>query len=334
MSRFIAPPGPAQPRDRRPTFSVIIAAYQAADTIAEALDSALGQTRTPDEIIVCDDGSTDDLEAALAPYADGLTILRQRNCGEAAAKNAAARAATGEFVVILDADDVFMPERLERIEELAMARSDLDIITTDAVLELDGVVARRCYTESFPFPAEGQEREILRRNFVFGLAAVRRERLLDEGGFDESVQFTADWERWIRMILAGSRVGLCTEPLARYRLQQSSLSAQRSRMLSGRIATLRLALGNESLDEEGRSIANATVERFELDLLVTRAREALLLGEPDARMHALAAARASALPLRVRVKAAACVIAPRLARRALARHPRETTAGLMLPPAR
>jgi glycosyltransferase involved in cell wall biosynthesis len=296
MTRFVLPPEPSEPRpgaSAEPTFSVIVAAYQAAETVGDAVGSALAQTRPPDEVIVCDDGSTDDLDGALHPYAPRIQIIRQENRGEAAAKNAAAHAASGDFVVILDADDLFMPERLERIAELAGIRPDLDIITTDALLEIDGRPVRRCYTSSFTFPAAGQEREILRRNFVFGLAAVRRERLLEGGGFDESVRFTTDWERWIRMILSGSRVGLCTEALARYRLQPGSLSAQRSLMLEGRIATLMLALENPALDEEGRAIVTDTIATFERDLLMSRAREALLEGRSVGRRHALAAARAT-----------------------------------------
>jgi glycosyltransferase involved in cell wall biosynthesis len=315
-----------------PSFSVIVAAYQAAATIGEAIESALGQTLQPLEIVVCDDGSTDDLAAALAPYAGRVRVIRQDNRGEAAAKNAAARAARGDFVVILDADDVFLPERLERMAALALERPDLDIITTDAVLEIDDRPVRRCYEPSFPFPAEDQEREILRRNFVFGLAAVRRERLLEDGGFNESVRFTTDWERWIRMILSGSRVGLCDEVLARYRLRPGSLSAQRSRMLEGRLATLRLALGNPELDEGGREIVTETIRRFERDLLVTRARESLVSGDGDARRHALRAARAGSLPARMRVMAGLAAVAPGLARRSLARRPRETTAGIMVGP--
>ena len=159
-----------------PTFSVIIAAYQAADVIGDAIESALEQTEPPLEVIVCDDGSTDDIERALRSYRDRIVLLRKENGGEASAKNAASRAASGDFVVILDADDVFLPERLEALGELARARPDLDILTTDATLEVDGRVVRRCYTDAFRFEVADQRRGILEQNFVFGLAAARRER--------------------------------------------------------------------------------------------------------------------------------------------------------------
>src|SRR5206468_2811881 len=81
---------------------------------------------------------------------------------------------TSDFVAILDADDVYFPERLEALGELAAARPDLDILTSDAYLELNGRRIRRCYEGGWTFEVEDQRRAILERNFIFGLAAVRR----------------------------------------------------------------------------------------------------------------------------------------------------------------
>ena len=131
-------------------------------------------------MIVCDDGSTDDLEGALAPFLERITLIRKENGGEATAKNAAAHEASGDFLVILDADDVYLPERLAALAELARARPDLDVLTSDAVLEVDGEAVRRCYTPELPFEVEDQRSAILRRNFVFGLAA-RAPRALPRG---------------------------------------------------------------------------------------------------------------------------------------------------------
>lgn len=156
---ILAPPttAPAQP-GRPPTFSVIVAAYQAAATIGEALASAFAQTVLPHEVVVCDDGSTDALDAALAPFRDRIRLVRQENRGEGAAKNAAARAAGGDFVVILDADDVYLPERLEALGELAAVRPDLDVLTTDAMLELEGRELGRYYELVGPFRSNSSGR--------------------------------------------------------------------------------------------------------------------------------------------------------------------------------
>src|ERR671919_1101739 len=199
-ARFLAPapqgrgePGPT------PTFSAIVAAYNVADVIPDALESIRSQDVAPFEVIVCDDGSTDDLDRALEPYRDEIVLLRQPNGGEASAKNAAAREAKGDFVLILDADDVYLPRRVEALTELASARPDLDILTSDALLVANGRPVRRVYDDSWTFEVADQRRAILERNFIFGHAAVRRELLLDSGGFDESILWTTDWDLWLRL---------------------------------------------------------------------------------------------------------------------------------------
>jgi hypothetical protein len=217
---------------------------------------------------------------------------------------------------------------------MAAARPDIDIFTTDAVLEVDGHPVRRCYTSGFPFPTRDQRREILRRNYVFGLAAVRRDRLLEDGGFDESIRFTTDWERWIRMILGGSRVAMYPEPLARYRLLRGSLSSQRAQMLEGRLATLKKTARHPGLDREDRDVLDQTIARHVRELAIARARDALLEGSGDARRRSLELARAPAIGLRTRVKALASAAAPGLAGRLLGERPYETTAGILLPPSR
>src|SRR5881275_1251466 len=259
MRHLVSPPAENVGPGNVPSFSIIIAAYQVADVIGEAIDSALAQTAPPLEVVVCDDGSTDDLDAALGPYRDRIVFVRKENGGEASAKNAAARAASGDFVAILDADDVYFPERLEALGELAAARPDLDILTTDAYLELDGVRRRRVYEGGWTFETEDQRRAILQRNFVFGLAAVRRERLLAAGGFDERIRWTTDWDCWARLILDGARAGAVAEPLALYRLRDSSLSADRAKLVAGRLRTLENAASHSSLNEAERGVVAASI---------------------------------------------------------------------------
>jgi glycosyltransferase involved in cell wall biosynthesis len=211
---FLVPPATQIEPGPAPTFSVIVAAYNVADVIGDALESLRAQTIAPLEVIVCDDGSTDDLEGAVEPYRDAIVLLRQENGGEAAAKNTAAAAATGDFVAILDADDVYFPKRLDALSTLAQARPDLDILTTDGYLCVSDRIVRRNYDRSWRFEIADQRRAIIERNFIFGLAAVRRERLLQHGGFDEAIRWTTDWDLWLRLILAGARAGCVPEPLA------------------------------------------------------------------------------------------------------------------------
>jgi glycosyltransferase involved in cell wall biosynthesis len=317
--RFLAPPGPQSERGPSPSFSVIIAAYQVADVISEALDSVRRQTLRPLEVIVCDDGSTDDLEAALEPYRDEIQLVRKENGGEASAKNAAAAEASGDFVVILDADDAFLPTRLAALAELAQLRPDLDILTTDAYLVVDGRRIRRNYDHGWTFEEGDQRRAILQRNFIFGHAAVRRELLLRHEGFDESILWTTDWELWLRLILAGARAGCVDEPLALYRLRESSLTAQRRDLLLGKIATLEKARSNPDLLDAERPVLARSIAQHRSELALMDLRRALAAGDRTARRQALDLLRAPSKPWRLRVELAAMAAAPASAGRYLRR---------------
>lgn len=328
MTRFLAPPpvreaGPG----RTPTFSVVIAAYQVAGVIGEALDSLRGQALPPLEVIVCDDGSTDGLEGALASYVDEIRFVRKANGGEASAKNAAAAYAQGDFIAILDADDVYLPARLASLAELAVARPDLDILTTDAFLVVNGRTVRRNYDETWRFEVADQRRAILQRNFVFGHAAVRRTRFLEHGGFDESIRWTTDWDLWLRMILAGSAAGCVDEPLALYRLREDSLTAQRRDLLLGKLATLGKAKENPDLRPGEAPVLDDALAAYGRDLSLLELRAAVAGRVPGARRRALEVVRAPGFGLRRRLEAAAMAAAPATAARVLRRRAARTWVG-------
>src|SRR5688572_478142 len=151
MARWLAP-APERPVEPGavPTFSVIIPAYQMAHLVGEAVSSALEQTVAPHEVIVCDDGSTDDTQGVLRSFGDRIRVVTKPNGGLPSAKNAAARVATGDFVSVLDADDVYLPTKLEETGRLAAARPDLDLLNTDVYFEIDGELLSRL-SDHVPF---------------------------------------------------------------------------------------------------------------------------------------------------------------------------------------
>lgn len=114
-----------------PRFSVIIPAYNAAATLARAIDSVLAQTWTAHEVIVVDDGSHDASAALAAAYGPPVRLLRQANAGVSAARNAGAQAATGDWLTFLDADDWYYPERLQWHGEWLLEAPGLDFLTGD-----------------------------------------------------------------------------------------------------------------------------------------------------------------------------------------------------------
>ena len=319
---FLAPvaegPPPLEAADR-PTFSVLVAAHDVADVIGDALASLESQTFAPLEVIVCDDGSTDDLDRALEPFAEDIVLVRKSHGGEASAKNAAAGAAQGDYLLILDADDVYMPRRLEALGDLARARPDLDILTTDAYLVVGDRRVRRVYDDSWEFETADQARAILQRNFVFGLAAVRRQRFREHGGFDESIRWTTDWDLWLRMILDGSRVGAVAEPLALYRLREGSLTARRKELALGKIMTLEKAAGNPALASVHRTVLGESLRFYESQLAALDLDAAVLAADPGLRRQALRLLFSRHAPRSARKTAIATLASPALARRFLRR---------------
>jgi glycosyltransferase involved in cell wall biosynthesis len=268
---------------------------------------------------VCDDGSTDDLDRALEPFAEDIVLVRKSHGGEASAKNAAARTARGDFLLILDADDVYLPRRLEALGDLARLRPDLDVLTTDAYLVVGDRRVRRVYDAGWEFETVDQVRAILQRNFVFGLAAVRRERFREHGGFDESIRWTTDWDLWLRMILDGSQVGAVAEALALYRLREGSLTARRKDLALGKIMTLEKAAGNPALGSAHRAVLGESLRFYESQLAALDLDAAVLGADPGVRRRALGVLFSRHAPRSARKTALATVVSPGFARRVLRR---------------
>jgi hypothetical protein len=314
------PRGPTSERGGEPSFSIVIPCFQAADTVGWAVDSVLTQTTAPHEVIVCDDGSTDDLQRALAPYAQKIVVLHQANRGVAAARNLGLNYASGEFVAVCDADDVYLPTMLAELSALAMTRPDLDILCCDALIEVDGEILGPGRPDPAAFIVDDQRVGILQQDFVPGRSAFRRDLLLDIGGYDESLECAEDWDCWIRLILGGAVAGMVHIPLARTRIHSGSLTASRTRVLGGQAAVLRKSLARGGLSQAEREAATLHCGVVERALQVARAQDAIRDGAPSAVRHqSLAIARDPDQPFRTRMKAVSAAIAPRWARRR-ARH--------------
>ncbi|NAZ81107.1 glycosyltransferase [Kineococcus sp. R8] len=314
---FLAPPsrdrvpGPAGP----PTMTVVITAHQVAPFLPAAIESALAQTRPAQGVIVVDDGSTDDVAAAVAPYLDRVRVIHQDNGGEGAAKNTGARAASSEFVVILDGDDEMHPERLEALGDVLTTRPDLDILTTQ-FSEFGPAAHGGSWPPLETFPTTDQRSTLLRRNFL-PAPALRREQLLRVGGFNTALRYGPDWECYLRMALHGSIAGIVAAPLYRYRRWDGQQTADLERVLDGRVHVLEITAATPGLAQEDRLVVQAALQSAKLDTLRLRLRDGGL-----ERALAFEVARGRHLPRRSRVLALVAGVAPGVARRTEARrHP-------------
>ncbi len=209
--------------------SVIVPAWRAADTIGRALASVAAQTVPPLEVIVADDGSDDGtLEAAMrAAHAFArtrLVPLRLPHRGAGAARNAALKVAGGTFAAFLDADDEWLPAKIER--SLAQA-ADAVLVSHDYVLVADGRETLGACARHFQ-AARDPALTLFERNFIAtSTVMVRREAVLAAGGFDPGLPSAQDYDLWLALLLPPTaRFRVFAEPLARCHVTPGSITSR------------------------------------------------------------------------------------------------------------
>jgi glycosyltransferase involved in cell wall biosynthesis len=208
-----------------PTVTAAVAAYNAEAWIAETLEAILGQTRPPDEVVVVDDGSTDGTAAILESFAGRVRVVRRANGGCPAAFNTAFDNATGDFVAMCGADDIWEPHKLEWQLEALRADPELDVLFGDAEIFglVEGNYARP--TGTGRLDAVVLRDALYRENLICAPSVVIRRSLFERlGPFVE--RFGADdYEYWMRCLRAGANFHYDPRVLLRYRRHESNLSS-------------------------------------------------------------------------------------------------------------
>ncbi len=216
-----------------PRFSVIIPAFNSVATLARAIESARAQTLSAHEIIVVDDGSTDSTASVAESFGDTVRLLRQSNCGVAAARNAGARAATGEWLAFLDADDWYHPDRLRLHAEWVAEDSTLDFLTgdyeyrDDAGQLLGTSLAQHEAGRMMLAKAQGSPRVVMDRPdeieaYVadhFGdthTLSVPRQAFLELGGYPHGFKVCEDVHFLVRLVARSRRIGVICQSLGVY----------------------------------------------------------------------------------------------------------------------
>lgn len=181
--------------------SVITATYNMGEYVGLAVDSVLEQTYGHVESIVVDDGSRDDTPEIMVLFEDDprVTYIRlPHNRGQATAKNTGLRAAKGDFIAFVDADNIWMPDKLERQLPLFECSDRIGVVYSDVKL-IDGQGKILPYIQRSYY--EGCiTKHLLLENFVnFNSAVVKRECISKKGIFDESITMGIDWDLWLRL---------------------------------------------------------------------------------------------------------------------------------------
>jgi glycosyltransferase involved in cell wall biosynthesis len=200
--------------------SIIIPNYNTSATIAEAINSALKQSYKNIEIIVVDDGSTDDSVAIIEKNYPQIKLISQENAGPSMARNTGANLATGDYLVFLDADDMLHESYVEKCLSVLQNRHSVEIVYSDA--EFFGAKTGLFQLDAYSYEI------FLCNNCIPIFAMIKKSTFLAVGAFDIDLKYAEDWDLWLRIVIKGGLVHKINETLYYYRkrLDGSSLTDQ------------------------------------------------------------------------------------------------------------
>jgi glycosyltransferase involved in cell wall biosynthesis len=215
---------------KKPLVSVIIPTYNSADYIEEALQSVFEQTFQDFEIIVIDDGSTDGTVEVLRKYGDRISYIFQENNGPSSARNRGIRAARGEYIAFLDADDLWVSTKLEKQVSLFLQRKGLGMVTTGACsFDEKGVYGYSADKRKTLMVGDIARNIFLRSNIGTPTVMVRKEIFDSIGFFEENIRQSEDDNMWIR-IAAHYDVELIDEALIKVRNHPQRMTLNKSEL--------------------------------------------------------------------------------------------------------
>jgi glycosyltransferase involved in cell wall biosynthesis len=248
------------------TCSVIIPAFNHAKHLERSVGSALAQTFREIEVIVVDDGSTDDTPEVMKQYVDrGVRYIRTENNGPGAAKNVGIQESSGKYLQFLDADDLILPEKIETHVAILEDDDDLDLVYCDCPMtQPDGG-----YIENASWPLVDKEPLDLltiHNPIPTHSALVRRRAVVDVGLFDERRQFQEDWDLWLRLALNGSRFKYVPGVLAHYYRGKQGVTSNAELMFRRNKNLLEKHLNNQLLKDHGRRYFGVFISTLYLHL--------------------------------------------------------------------
>ena len=272
-----------------PIVSVVMPAFNAAAYIDRAITSVLRQTLKNLELLVVDDGSSDETPELVARWATldrRVHLFRQTNAGPGPARNTAFQAGKGRFFAFLDSDDAWTPTFLERQVSVLESRPDIDVIFGNAWCHggpRDGKPAR---------PTSADRRRLQLADLLaddtlhFIMAVFRREVLDRVHGFDPRFLTNEEYEMWLRAGLAGCTFARNPEPLGWYTCRPGSLSSSDTRMLEGALRVLAHTRPSLPVGSPEQGTLDRSAARYEVELAAARVRDSLVRRDASAaRIH-------------------------------------------------
>lgn len=215
-----------------PLVSIILPTYNGAPFLPESVESILAQTYNPYEVIIVDDGSTDNTKEVLKPFAQKIRYINlEQNKGLPVARNTGIRLAQGEYIAFIDADDLWLPEKLQTNVEYFGRHPDVGMVYSghtnidEKGRTLNGGVKKRLPSGKIFFQLYSEQ------NFIIPSSVVVRKEVFETTGlFDEQLVNCQDWDMWLRIAFYFKIEGI-NEPLVKYRHNPHSLSKNRNNVL-------------------------------------------------------------------------------------------------------
>ena len=206
--------------------SIIIPVYNCEKFIHDAIESALDQTAKNCEVVVIDDGSTDNTTNILRSYGDRITCKIQERQGQAAAINKGVKVSAGEYIAYLDSDDMCLPERLEEQLRYLHNHPDVGLVYSDSY-QIDENARITSILKSRPM----EQFSLLQSNYIARSSVMHRGNCLRHVGlFDVVITGSDDWDMWIRMS-EQYRLGYIEKPLVKHRIHKNNISLTRPKKL-------------------------------------------------------------------------------------------------------
>jgi glycosyltransferase involved in cell wall biosynthesis len=209
---------------REPTVTAVVAAYQSEQWIVDCLDSILGQTRPPDEVVVVDDGSTDGTPELLAAYGDRIRVIRQENAGYPTAMNRAIRESSSTYVAPCGADDIWEPRKLEWQVRALQEHPECEVLFGHAVFFGKVVGDHPRPTGSGVLDGDALWEDLFRKNVINTPSAVIHRGLFDRVGRFTDGFLADDYEFFFNCLRAGVRFYYEPRPIVRYRRHDDNIT--------------------------------------------------------------------------------------------------------------
>jgi glycosyltransferase involved in cell wall biosynthesis len=255
-----------------PRFAVLLSAYNEERLVGEAISSVLAQTLPQLELIVIDDGSADRTAEVVSRFDDPrVRLIRQENRGLAPSLNRAAEESTAPRLALIDADDLWFPDFLLRLDAALDATPDAGFAYTDSwwLHEATGRFYRESISEYLgapkvpPSDPEEMLISLLPANWIFGLTAMERAAFDAVGGFDASLSACEDYELWLRFLAHGYRGTRAPGRLAVQRERAGSMSRNYGSMLRNLEGVYRVVAEQLPVGEEAKRMARQRLETID-----------------------------------------------------------------------